>query len=57
MVDQYYNPEDELGVAWDDPALKADWRVAEPILSERDKKNPLRADIPPGRRPYWGLRT
>ena len=57
MVDQYYNPADELGVAWDDPALKADWRLTDPILSDRDKKNPLRADIPPGRQPYWGLRT
>jgi dTDP-4-dehydrorhamnose 3,5-epimerase len=57
MVDQYYNPEDELGVAWDDPALAADWRIAEPILSDRDRKNPLRAEIPVGRRPYRGLRT
>ena len=57
LVDQYYNPEDELGVAWDDPALAADWRLSEPILSDRDTKNPLRADIPAGRRPYWGLRT
>jgi dTDP-4-dehydrorhamnose 3,5-epimerase len=44
-------------VAWDDPALKADWRLSDPILSDRDRKNPLRADIPPGRQPYWGLRT
>ena len=57
LVDHYYNPADELGVAWDDPALGVDWRVGDPILSERDKKNPLRAEIPPGRRPYWGLRT
>ena len=57
LVDQYYNPDDELGVAWDDPEIKADWRVPEPILSERDRKNPNRADIAPGRRPYAGLRT
>ena len=57
MVDQYYNAEDELGVAWDDPALNADWRLTEPILSDRDRKNPLRKDIPAGRQPYWGLRT
>ncbi len=57
LVDQYYNPADELGVAWDDPALNADWGLAEPILSDRDRRNPLRADIPAGRRPYYGLRT
>lgn len=57
LVDQYYNPADELGVAWDDPALNADWGLAEPVLSDRDRQNPLRADIPAGRRPYYGLRT
>jgi dTDP-4-dehydrorhamnose 3,5-epimerase len=57
LVDQYYNAADELGVAWDDPEIKADWRVTEPILSDRDRRNPLRADIPAGRRPYAGLRT
>ena len=57
LVDQYYNPEDELGVAWDDPDIAADWGVAEPILSERDRSNPRRKEIPAGRRPYYGLRT
>jgi dTDP-4-dehydrorhamnose 3,5-epimerase len=57
LVDGYYNPEDELGLAWDDPVVGADWGLADPVLSERDKANPLRADIPPGRRPYLGMRT
>src|SRR6478736_6127837 len=57
LVDSYYNPADELGVLWSDPAIDADWGVTEPILSERDKANPLRADLPPGRRPYWPMRT
>ncbi len=57
LVDGYYNPQDELGVAWDDPAVGADWGVTEPILSERDKANPNRSDLPPGRRPYWQMRT
>src|SRR5688572_8023225 len=27
LVDAYYDPADELGVAWDDPAIAADWGV------------------------------
>jgi dTDP-4-dehydrorhamnose 3,5-epimerase len=56
LVDGYYNPADELGVAWDDPAVTADWGVAEPILSDRDRTNPRRADIDPALRPRFGLR-
>lgn len=56
LVDQYYNPEDELGVAFDDPAIGVDWKVTEPILSRRDRNNPRRENLPVGRRPYWGLR-
>ena len=57
LVDGYYNPADELGVAWDDPAIAADWGVAEPILSKRDQTNPLRNEIEPQWRPHFGLRT
>jgi hypothetical protein len=31
--------------------------VTEPTLSKRDQSNPARADLPPGRRPYWPMRT
>jgi dTDP-4-dehydrorhamnose 3,5-epimerase len=57
LVDGYYNAADELGVAWDDPAVAADWGITEPILSDRDRANPRRADLPAGRRPYWPMRT
>jgi len=57
LVDNYYNPEDELGLAWNDPAVDADWGFADPTLSARDQRNPARDALPPGRRPYWGLRT
>lgn len=57
MVDAYYNPADELGVAWDDPEVAADWGISEPVLSQRDQHNPHRADLDPGRLPYVGLRT
>jgi len=57
LVDGYYNPNDELGVAWDDPEIGADWGVADPILSKRDQSNPLRKEIEPQWRPHMGLRT
>ena len=57
LVDGYYNPADELGVAWDDPAIGADWGVSEPILSERDRTNPRRADIAEANRPRWPMRN
>lgn len=46
LVDRYYDPSDELGVAWDDPDIDAPWAVRDPILSTRDQTNPRRKDIP-----------
>jgi dTDP-4-dehydrorhamnose 3,5-epimerase len=57
LVDGYYNPADELGVAWDDPTIAAEWGIDDPILSLRDQANPRRADVPADRRPYWPMRT
>jgi dTDP-4-dehydrorhamnose 3,5-epimerase len=57
LVDGYYNAADELGVAWDDPALNADWTITNPELSDRDRKNPKRAEIAERHRPHWPLRT
>ncbi len=51
LVDQYYNPADELGVAWDDPDLQIVWPTAAPELSERDRTNPRRAEIAAEQRP------
>jgi dTDP-4-dehydrorhamnose 3,5-epimerase len=56
LVDSYYNPADELGVAWDDPAVGADWGVENPILSDRDRSNPLRHEIRAEQRPHMDLR-
>jgi dTDP-4-dehydrorhamnose 3,5-epimerase len=57
LVDGYYNPADELGLAWNDPSVTADWGITDPVLSARDQANPARADLPAGRRPYWPMRT
>lgn len=44
-----YSAADELGVAWNDPALAIPWPVAEPQLSAKDKFLPRLADIDPAR--------
>jgi dTDP-4-dehydrorhamnose 3,5-epimerase len=56
LVDGYYNPADELGVAYDDPAIGADWGLRDPVLSARDQNNPRREQIPEAFRPRAGLR-
>jgi dTDP-4-dehydrorhamnose 3,5-epimerase len=57
LVDGYYNPADELGVAWDDPAIAADWGLDDPILSARDQANPRRDQLEPMWQPHVALRT
>ena len=57
LVDGYYNPADELGVAWDDPAIGADWGVVDPVVSARDQANPRRRDLEPAVQPHHRLRT
>lgn len=46
LVDRYYDPADENGVAWDDPSLAIDWGVTDPVVTERDSTNPRLADLP-----------
>ncbi len=40
-VSDFYNPELESEVYWDDPTIGIDWMVENPILSVRDKNAPL----------------
>jgi dTDP-4-dehydrorhamnose 3,5-epimerase len=51
LVDRYYDPDDELGVAWDDPDLGVTWPSQDPELSGRDRSNPKRSEIPANLRP------
>lgn len=39
-VDEYYSPDLEGGILWNDPMLNISWPIKSPILSERDKKWP-----------------
>lgn len=43
--DDYYSPQDEIVVRWNDPALGIDWRISEPLLGARDAAAPLLADV------------
>ncbi len=38
--DHYYDRDDELSIAWDDPQIGIDWPVGEPLLSDRDRAAP-----------------
>jgi dTDP-4-dehydrorhamnose 3,5-epimerase len=42
---EVYDPASELGIAWNDPALAIPWPVTDPILSDRDRRNPLLAAV------------
>lgn len=46
--DNFYAPQSEGAIAWNDPALGIDWRIPEAsvILSEKDKHHPLLKDLP-----------
>ena len=44
-ADNYYAPQADAGIRWNDPTIGVDWGVIDPILSEKDRKNPWFADI------------
>ncbi len=47
-VDNYYSPECDRGLAFDEPSLNIDWQIAssELKLSEKDQKQPNLANLP-----------
>jgi dTDP-4-dehydrorhamnose 3,5-epimerase len=50
----YYNPDTEGGVLWNDPDLGIDWPIDEPALSDKDRVCPRLKDIPKDRLPVYG---
>lgn len=46
-ADNYYDPEADVGIRWNDLELGIDWGISAPILSEKDKQHPFIKDIEP----------
>ena len=40
----YYHPQSEQGILWNDPAIGIEWPLADIRLSEKDSNNPLLQD-------------
>lgn len=49
----YWHPEDEYGVIWNDPDLGIPWPVTAPVLSDKDRQYLRLADIPPENLPVF----
>ncbi|WP_413525632.1 dTDP-4-dehydrorhamnose 3,5-epimerase [Photobacterium phosphoreum] len=41
----YYDPSDESGLLWNDPVINIEWPLINPLLSEKDKLQPLLNEI------------
>ncbi|BBL80618.1 dTDP-4-dehydrorhamnose 3,5-epimerase [Rubrobacter xylanophilus] len=48
---EYYAPECERTVLWNDPEIGICWPVEEPVLSEKDREAPTLRNMPPGHLP------
>lgn len=56
LCTETYDAKADAAIRWDDPSLGIDWPVQNPLLSEKDLKAPLLADVAEGRLPvYAGL--
>ncbi|QRP63373.1 dTDP-4-dehydrorhamnose 3,5-epimerase [Rhodanobacter sp. FDAARGOS 1247] len=48
-----YDPRADAGIRWNDAALGIDWPISAPLLSDKDGKTPLLADVPAERLPVY----
>jgi len=50
---EFYHPEDERGVAWNDPEIGIDWGIIDPIVSAKDSRHRRLSSIPPEELPRY----
>ena len=50
---EFYNPELEGCVRWDDPEIGLDWPIRDPVLSDKDKAAPLLNEISKDKLPQY----
>lgn len=43
-ADNYYSPENDRGIRWNDPDINVDWGIENPITSDKDNTSPLLKD-------------
>lgn len=41
LVSEFYSPENERGLRYDDPSLNIEWPIAPHVVSEKDRAHPL----------------
>ncbi len=42
----YYDPADEHGILWNDSDIGVVWGISQPLVSEKDARNPKLVDLP-----------
>ena len=50
---ELYDPGDEHGIVWNDPALKIEWGLAQPLVSPKDAALPSLAAMLPELLPVY----
>ncbi|MGL4853678.1 MAG: dTDP-4-dehydrorhamnose 3,5-epimerase [Lentisphaeria bacterium] len=50
---EFYQPQNEGSILWNDPALKINWPITEPILSQKDQNAVKLADFPIDKLPCY----
>lgn len=46
VMSEFYYSESARGLRWNDPAFAIDWPIADPIISDKDRRTPLLDRVP-----------